>query len=207
MDTCWFSADELHEIRLREARLVGTYRHHDDYYQEQSMGLLSAAASNANSLTQTQAQQAMFVAGNAARGLESQIIPCIRQRKKQALQAFFKSQHALQQWRGYDPNTRVVCQLTPELQRQALSDHYHKLAAPAVRLAQLLAQGDAIAISGLTTTTTKGCEMHNEAREMDSEEREPWFRQTNTTQNYTSKCFLFELWKLDRQDLVLLYYE
>jgi len=137
---CWFSPDELNQVLLREVRIVQTFSA-SDLYRQQVMQLLSNVT-HQDASTQVEAPH-QYVADSPARGLESQIVGCIRVRRKQVVQTFLKSQKGLSAWRGPAEGGSEEVMLTADFQRHALAEHYQKLSAPAVRLACLLAQGDA----------------------------------------------------------------
>ena len=140
----WFSYEDLQDIRLREANVVKIHRFSEDYMEEVASLLGEACSSMKATIQQKQAAvdihvSTEFLAKSAARGLECQIMPCIRQRRKQVVATFLKSQTSLQQWKAPQDGRHF----TPDFQQQALSEHYQKLARPAQLLAQLLAAGDA----------------------------------------------------------------
>lgn len=147
-DQLWFSADDLYKIRLREANIVKIHRFSDDYMEE-AASLLGSAVRSVTLGVNTDKQQARaptaaeygyYLAGSAARGLESQIVPCIRQRRKQVVTTFLKSQRSLANYRiPTDGSSFSV-----DWQQRALSEHYQKLAGPAQRVAHWLAAGDAL---------------------------------------------------------------
>ncbi|CAB9518075.1 expressed unknown protein [Seminavis robusta] len=135
-DTLWFSAQELSKIRHREAHVLHNHRS-SDYYVHQITQLLGMAChSTTTSTTSVAIKDAIsFVSSSTARGLEKEAVACVRQRRKQVIRTFLQSQHVLLQ-RAH--------QFSPDYRATALSRHYQKLARPAVRLAQMIAHGDAM---------------------------------------------------------------
>ena len=148
----WFSPEDLYDIRLREANIVKIHRFCDDY-QHTAASMLGLAISCAKPPTAATAAASCdavqannnnsehyyyTLATSPARGLESQIMPCMRQRRKQVVTTFLKSQTSLSLYR---PLT-----LNADLRQRALSEHYQKLARPALLVAQWLAAGDARAV-------------------------------------------------------------
>ena len=153
----WFTAQELHDIRKREAHVI--YHHKTcSYYVDQVMALLGdacrtaggaadgagavAGAVSCNNDTSNNYLHHNYLAQSMARGLEGQILSCIRQRRKQVLATFLKSQTSLQHY-----TTKDGRHFSKEFQQQTLSEHYQKLAQPAKQVARLLALADAKTVS------------------------------------------------------------
>ena len=149
----WFSPEDLYDIRLREANVVKIRRFCDDYLQEVA-SLLGSAISTAGANKPTASpssvptivpppaaveQHSDYLASSPARGLESQIMPCMRQRRKQVVTTFLKSQTSLSHYQRQEGGRSFPT----DLRQRALSEHYQRLARPAQLVAQWLAAGDA----------------------------------------------------------------
>lgn len=164
----WFSADELYEIRLREAEVVKSHRL-NQYYTEQIAVVLSEAVRSirkktASTTASTSAASSLplfkdsaeFLANSPARGLECQVVPCMRQRRHQVRTTFLKSQASLRRWTAPNDDatsSAITKRITPALQQQALSEHYQQLSRPSQRVAQLLGEGDARMAKQLLTVS------------------------------------------------------
>jgi hypothetical protein len=153
--TLWFSPNELYFIRVREAKIIKEARCSDEYIDQVSclLELACATIQPANELKlnnegsdedsfasdASSIEAPMWISNSPARGLEREMLPCFRQRRKEAIRSFLKSQMALQSWRC--PEGRGF---SPDFQQRALSEYYQKLSRPAAYLAQLLGEGDAM---------------------------------------------------------------
>lgn len=131
----WFSPEDLQQIRFREANVIKIHKF-CDYYLHQMTCLLGVACGACEDIIDDVTPQ-LFVASSPARGLEKEVLPCVRHRRKEVIQTLLRSQRALQ---------KHPQKFTLEFQQTALSQHYTRLARPATRLAQLIAQGDRMAL-------------------------------------------------------------
>jgi hypothetical protein len=137
----WLSVQELHEIRHREATVLHRHCLRNDIYLDQIAVLLSMACNAPTSGGILQAPRATvaaavsIVCNSPARGLEKEVMACVRQRRKLVIQTFLKSQMA------------VKAAAPPTDQEATLAHHYIQLARPACRLARWIAQGDALVIA------------------------------------------------------------
>ena len=84
----------------------------------------------------------MCLADSPLRGLEREMTPCFRQRKKHVVANVLQSQKALLAWKSNNAKDA-------HKGAQVLANHYRKLALPASKFAQLLAQGDAQVVANM----------------------------------------------------------
>lgn len=134
----WLSVQELHQIRHREAKVLHSHCMGNDIYLDQITVLLGMACNapatgNLQAPSATVAAALSIVCNSPARGLEKEVMSCVRQRRKLVIQTFLKSQI-------------VVKAAHPSDQEAALCHHYRLLARPACRLARWIAQGDALVV-------------------------------------------------------------
>ena len=134
LDALWFSHEDLFQIRMREGGVIKVHKF-CDYYIHQMTCLLGVACGACEESDDCTPQ--LFVAQSPARGLEKEVLPCVRHRRKEVIQTLLRAQRALQ---------KHPQKFTPEFQQTALSQHYIRLARPSSRLAQLIAQGDELAL-------------------------------------------------------------
>lgn len=127
----WYSAAEFHHSRRCDAHWVNFYNHCDDSYKQELFQVLGAACGK---LATAEAPLAALC-DSACRGLEREMTPCFRQRKKQVVGNVLQSQSALL---AYNKSSNT------DKGAEVLAAHYRKLALPATRFARLLAHGDAI---------------------------------------------------------------
>ena len=142
----WYSHDELNHQRQVDAYWIHCFRdcrcdHNPmmNEYRDDLLQVLGAACGKLSSSTVVLSAQAL--ATSSWRGLEREMSPCFRQRKKQVAANVLQSQAALQAWKSNATN--VSKQDAENYTSRLLAAHYHKLAVPAGRFARLLGQGDA----------------------------------------------------------------
>ena len=163
----WFSHDDFQYTRYHDAQWIHYYRHLDDYhphimdtevenheqlkeqhgphftYKQDLLQVLGAACGKHLSASDDGVEAATFaLADSAMRGLEREMSPCFRQRKKQVVANVLTSQQALVQWRNN--NSKLDAKAAYKYTAKILGTHYRKLAQPACTFAQLLGQGDAL---------------------------------------------------------------
>ena len=132
----WYSASEFFHSRRCDAYWINFYTHCDDTYRQELIKVLGAACGK---LAPTP-EPLMVLSSSPARGLEREMTPCFRQRKKQVVGNVLQSQAALQ---AYKETNKTAT--NDHKSAEILARHYRKLALPAARFARLLAQGDAAA--------------------------------------------------------------
>jgi hypothetical protein len=137
MADVWYSAQDLQHFRSCDARWVRCYHSYCDTYKHQLFRVLGTACGKQSHSSEMNA----IVADSPIRGLEREMSPCFRLRKKQVVTNVLQSQAALLAWQN-DKQTNQG--------EQVLALHYHKLALPATRFAQLLAEGDAQVVATMT---------------------------------------------------------
>ena len=135
----WYSADEFYHSRRCDAHWINFYSHCDDKYKQELFQVLGAACGK------LPAARAPLVAlsSSPARGLEREMTPCFRQRKKQVVGNVLQSQAALLAY----ASTKNIDGNNAHKGAEILANHYRKLALPATRFARLLGQGDAAAVA------------------------------------------------------------
>ena len=133
----WLTREEMQCNRYHDGQWIQCYSGYDPYLNDLLQLLGMACGKSVTSF-----DTATEVADAQVRGLEREISPCFRQRKRQVVANVLRSQAALKAWKEKrcqeqdDPNA-------DDFAAKVLSRHYRKLAQPSVRFARLLAQGDA----------------------------------------------------------------
>jgi hypothetical protein len=148
----WWTQEEMNHHRYCDGYLIHFYSR-CDAYMNQLLQLLGMACgkhtndSHCNGITasSTTARAAFVISHCDARGLEREMVPCFRQRKKHVVANVLKSQASLRTWKGSKQATTADNKNAKpdDFAAQVLASHYRKLAQPAIRFACLLAQGDA----------------------------------------------------------------
>jgi hypothetical protein len=151
MAAVWYSAQELQHFRSCDAHWVRCYKSYcDDVYKQQLFRVLGTACGKQSHSTEMNA----LVADSPIRGLERDMTPCFRLRKKHVVSNVLASQAALLAWnQKHHPTSKDGKDTTTMMRRlqgeQLLALHYHKLALPATRFARLLAEGDAHVVANM----------------------------------------------------------
>ncbi|CAB9505933.1 expressed unknown protein [Seminavis robusta] len=152
----WFSAQELQQIRARESMFIKLNRRYCEHYVQSVSSLFTKARQNiseqssgdslANNDNHVSPTVLSLICQSPARGLERDVIPRFRLRRKEVIQKFLTLQAKLLIKEALLSTEEYECQ------QHALSLHYEKLARPSARLAQWLAVGDAHAtrVEGLS---------------------------------------------------------
>lgn len=131
----WYSPQEYYHNRRCDAHWVSFYTHCDDSYKQQLFQVLGVACGKAAPAR----DPLVALADSQMRGLEREMTPCFRQRKRQVVANVLQSQAALTAWKNTSGSNKCA-----HKGAEILAAHYRKLALPAARFARLLAQGDAL---------------------------------------------------------------
>jgi hypothetical protein len=145
MAAVWYSPEELHHSRRCDARWVRCYQSYCDMYKQQLFRVLGTACGKQSHSTEMNAS----VADSPIRGLERDMTPCFRLRKKQVVHNVLASQSALVAWNQKQNQNTKESHMMRLQGEQVLALHYHKLALPAMRFARLLAEGDAHVVANM----------------------------------------------------------
>lgn len=128
----WFSKEDLREAVRRDQRDVARLT---PSYAEVLVDVLEAVTASSNTQLTPHCRAALA----EIRGLERDMLPCFRQRRRRVMQNVLNSQTSLVAWKKANPDKPSHHTI------HILATHCKKLSRPAQRFARLLAQADATA--------------------------------------------------------------
>ncbi|CAB9525417.1 expressed unknown protein [Seminavis robusta] len=137
----WYTLREMQQGRQQDShwlKFFSCYKQPRDAYKQQLFQVLGTACGAVPEDMRVNAE----LANSPVRGLEREMAPCFRQRKRQVIANVLESQRALREWHQSNNNTDNKDMIDMK-GAELMAAHYQKLTLPAVRFAQLLAQGDA----------------------------------------------------------------
>ncbi|CAB9518074.1 expressed unknown protein [Seminavis robusta] len=136
----WYSTEEFHHTRRCDAHWIRFYNNSTSSQEEDYKQHLFRVLGTACGKMEQDTHSITELADSPLRGLEREMTPCFRLRKKHIVQNVLTSQKALVAWNKQQQST-TTC--SSDKGAEILASHYRKLALPASRFARLLAQGDA----------------------------------------------------------------
>ena len=136
----WYSKEEFRLAKRRDQQLVREEL--NAAFGEALVDVLEAttsSSSDSHSSVGLKPQSRHAIAHSPFRGLERELLPCFRQRKRQVMANILKSQATLKAWKELHPEKPA------DHTAMILAGHCRKLARASQRFARLLAQADAMA--------------------------------------------------------------
>lgn len=132
----WYSSADMRASKQRDQKMIREQLTED--FGEALVDVLEATMTTSSSPS-LKPQSCAAVAQSPFRGLEREMLPCFRQRKRQVAANVLKSQAALRAWKVLHPEKPA------DHTAMILATHCRRLARPSKQFARLLAQADAMA--------------------------------------------------------------